>query len=160
MANTSDIGSNKAGATAKVHEKTLDGLKQSVAKATAGFEEAQPTIDPSLETSQRGASNALLFAHDRLGAYARSTQIWADGLQDLAQQAANLARTSIAEANEHLKKLAAAGFETEAVEMQTRIMRASAEKAVAEASRLANAYIGLTEKAFAATVSMSAEPAR
>jgi phasin family protein len=138
----------------------LNGLKQSAAAATAGFEEAEAKIGPSLETLHRGASNALLFGHNTLGAYARSTQIWADGLEDLAKQSATLARTSIAEASEHLKKLAAAEFETDALEIQTRIMRASAEKAGAEASRLANAYIGLTEKAFAATVSMSAEPAR
>lgn len=149
MANTSDIGSNELAATAKIHEKTLDTLKQSAAKATAGFEQAQANIAPTLESAQRTASSALLFGHETLGAYAKSTQIWAAGLQDLAQQSATLARTSIAEANEHLKSLTAAGFVQEAVEMQTRIVRASAEKAIAEAGRLANAYVKLTEEAFA-----------
>lgn len=163
MAITSNIGSNEAAASANAHETALDGLKQSAAKATAGFEQAEAKIAANLEAAQTSASNALAVGHETLGAYARSTQIWAAGLQDLAAQSAALARTSILEASEHLRKLSAAGFVTEAVEMQTRYMRASAEKAAAEASRLANAYIKLTEAAFvpiAARAGTAAEAAR
>ncbi len=149
MANTSESGPNKATASAKVHERTLNGLKESAAQATAGFEQAQAAIASNPETAHTSASNAILVGHDTLGAYAKSTEIWAAGLHDLAMQSAALARSSIAEASEHLKRLAAADFADEAIEMQTRIMRASAEKAVAEAARLANAYIDLTAKAFA-----------
>jgi phasin family protein len=126
--------------------------------ATAGFEQAQANSAPNVATAHTSASNALSFGYDTLGAYARSTEIWAAGLQDLALQSAALARTSIAEANEHLKQLSAAGFVTEAVEMQTRLMRASAEKAVGEANRLADAYIKLTQQAFAPIVA-NADPA-
>lgn len=163
MAITSNVGSSEVGGSAKAHETALDGLKQSAAKATAGFEQAEAKIASNLETAQTGAANALVVGHETLGAYAKSTQIWAAGLQDLAAQSATLARTSILEASEHLKKLSAAGFVTEAVEMQTQYMRASAERAVAEASRLANAYIKLTEAAFApiaANVGTVADAAR
>ncbi len=163
MAITSNVGSSEVGGSAKAHETALDGLKQSAAKATAGFEQAEAKIASNIETMQTGASNALALGHETLGAYAKSTQIWAAGLQDLAAQSAALARTAILEASEHLKKLSAAGFVTEAVEMQTRYMRDSAEKAAAEANRLANAYVKLTEAAFApiaASVGTAAEAAR
>jgi phasin family protein len=163
MTVTSDTMSSQADVTAKVYEKTLDELKQSAAKATAGFEQAQASIARNLETSQASASNAILFGHRTWAAYARSMQIWATGVQDIALQSATVARTFFAEANEHLKELSAAKSVQEAVAIQTRILRASAEKSVAEASRVANAYIGLTEEALApitARVGVAAEAAR
>ncbi len=160
MTDVSNAVATAAEATAKANEKTMDGLKQSAAKATAGFEQAQAKIAERFDHAQASASNFLEEGHETFAAYTRSTQLWAAGLQRLALQSATAARASIADATEHLKELMAAKSVKEAIEMQTRIVRVSAEKAVAEAHRVANAYVTLTEEALApitARIAISAE---
>ena len=160
MAVTTQTLSTGSEAATKSYEPPVVSLKDGVAKATVSFEQTQAKVTESMDKVSKTAEEAFAFSQGNIEAFTRSGQIWSAGLQDLSRQFAATVQASIEETMDKFRALTSAKSIKDAIDLQSGLVRTSAEKAVAETSRLTTASIKLTEEALAplaARVSLAAE---
>ena len=113
------------------------------------------TIDVTDMT--KAAQDFLAFGQSNMGAFMQSSQIWAAGVQDISKQVAATAQASFDETLAVFKAMAAVKTPKDALDIQTNLIRANVEKAVAETCKLSDASRKLAEQTFAPiTAQMSA----
>ena len=134
---------------APAFEKTVDGLKQGAAAATAGIEQAQVKMKESVERAMKTAEQVAHFSQGNVEAIMKSSQIWATGFQDLSKLMAEHAKASYEESVAAFKAITSVKSVKEAVDMQTTYTRTAIEKAVAESGKLTEHSLKLAEQAFA-----------
>ena len=161
MAVTTETLSTGSDAATKSYEPSVVSLKDGVAKTTiVSFEQTQAKVTESMDKVRKTAEEAFAFSQGNIEAFTRSGQIWSAGLQDLSRQFAATVQASIEETMDKFRALTSTKSIKDAIDLQSGLIRASAEKAVAETSRLTSASIKLTEEALApltARVSLAAE---
>ena len=91
----------------------------------------------------------VTFGQGNLDAVTKSGQIWAAGMQDLTKQFAATAKASFDESVATFKALSTVKSVKEAIDLQSNYGKAVIAKAVAEANKLSDASIKLTEQALA-----------
>jgi hypothetical protein len=123
-------------------ESTVADLKQRATAATAVQAEV-------VEKAMKTAKDVSAFNQNSLAAFTEASQILATGSQDLFRQMVASSQAAFAEALAGFRALAATKSLKERVELQASLTRASATRAVTEASCFALASIELTEKASA-----------
>ena len=109
-------------------DRTVSNLKDGVASATAGMEEAQATMRDGLQKAMKSAEEMLAFGQGNLEAVAKSGQIIAAGMQDLSQNFAAAARASMDETVGMFKAMAGVKSIKEAMDLQSKLMRSTLEK--------------------------------
>ena len=130
-------------------DRTVTGLKDGVATATAGMEQAQATMRDGAQQAWKSAEDVFAFAQGNFEAWTKSSQIWATGLQDLSQGFAAAARAAMDETVGTFKAMASVKSVKEAVDLQSSLIRTVVEKAVAQTSRVTDSSLKLSEQALA-----------
>ena len=97
----------------------------------------------------KAAQDFFAFGQGNLEAFVKSSQIWAAGVQDVSKQVVANTQSGFDDLQAAFKAMAAVKNPQDALTIQTNLIRANAEKAVAESSKLAEASRKLAEKAFA-----------
>ncbi|HTW28668.1 MAG TPA: phasin family protein [Acetobacteraceae bacterium] len=147
-------------AVTQTFDRTVGGIKEGVAAATASFAQAQAKVKESMDKAMQTAEEIVAFNQGNLEAVVKSGQIWAAGVQDLSRQAVATAQARMDETMSAFKAVTAAKSLKEAVELQSGFARSSVEKALAEAGRVTEASFRLAEQSFApiaARVSLAVE---
>jgi len=115
-------------------DRTVSGLKDGAAQATAGIEQAQDKLRGGVERAMKTAEEMFSFYQGNIEAIAHSSQIFASGMQDLSQRMAATAKTTLEETLSTMRALSSVK---------------SLEKAVAQTGQIADSSIKLTEQTFA-----------
>ncbi len=129
-------------------------------RAAAGFEQAQAAMRANMEKAMKTTEALISFSQGNFEAAARAGQIFATGWQDMAQHFTTAARESLNETVSTYKALSSAQSVTEAVELQSRLVRGLLDKAVSHNSQFADSTVKLSEQTLAplkARLSMAAQ---
>jgi len=140
-------------------ERTVANLKQNVEAASA----AQAKVS---ERAMKTSKDFAAFSQGTLEAFAQASQIYARGSQDMFRQMTESSQAAFADTLATVRALVTAKTVKERIELQTNFVRTSANRAVAESSRFANAGIELaqqvaaplTARAVAAAEAVAAAP--
>ena len=130
-------------------DRTMSGLKDGVAQATAGFEQAQTTMRQGMEKAMKTAQDMMAFSQGNIEALTRSGQIFATGMQDIIQHLTSSSKASMEDAMGTMKALGAVKSVREAMDLQSSLVRSAMEKAVSQASHLTDSTMKLSERAVA-----------
>ena len=130
-------------------DRTVSSLKDGVANATAGLEQAQATVRDGMQKAMKSAEDMIAFGQGNIEAIAKSSQILVSGMQDLSQSFAAAARASMDETIGTIKAMAGAKSVKEAIDLQSRLLRSTMEKAVAQTGQATDSSMKLSEQAFA-----------
>jgi phasin family protein len=128
------------------YEKTVSGVKEGVAVATANFQKSQDQFKVGMEKAVKTAEEFVSFGQGNLEAFVKSGQIFAAGVQDLGKHLAATAQHSFEHSVASMKAVASAKSVKEAIELQTAFARASMEKAVAETTKVTETSLKLIEQ--------------
>jgi phasin family protein len=130
-------------------DRTMSGIKEGVAHATASMEQAQTAIRSNVEKVIKSATDMFSFAQGNFEAMTRCSQILATGMQDMTQTITASTKASMDDTVSTLKALAAVKSVKEAIDLQTSLVRSTMEKAVSQTSKLTDHSMKLSEQAFA-----------
>jgi phasin family protein len=130
-------------------EKTIEGIKETAAVASAGFEHAQVQIKEGVTRAMKTAEQVASFSQGNVEALMKSSQIWASGWQDISKHMAATAKSNLDETMSVFKALTSVKSVKEAFDLQSSFARTSMEKAMAESGKLTEHSIKLAEQAFA-----------
>jgi phasin family protein len=130
-------------------DKTVEGLKQSAATATAGLEQAQAQLKQGYDRAVKTAEQFAQFHQGNIEALVKSSQIWATGLQDISKHVAANAKTAMEEGVTTFRALTTVKSLKEAIDLQTSYAKASLEKALADGGKLTETSLKLAEQATA-----------
>ncbi len=147
-------------AATQTFEHTMSSLKDGVAQATSGLEQAQTTIRTQVEKAMKTTEELISFNQGNFEAVSRASQIFASGLQDMTQFFAATAKASMDETLNAYKAMSASKSIKEAMELQSKLARSLIEKAVSHNSHLADTSMKLSEQTLApitARLSLAAE---
>lgn len=145
-----DTITNNAQAVAQDNiERTVSGLKDGVASATAGLEQAQATMRDGMQKVMKTAEDMFAFSQGNLDAVTRSSQILATGVQDMSQSVAATARATLDDTMNTFKAFAGVKSIKEAMDLQTSLFRSALERVVSQTSQLTDSSMKLSEQAFA-----------
>jgi phasin family protein len=134
---------------ARTFEKTVEGLKQSAATATASIEQAQAQLKEGYEKAVKTAEKLAHFQQANLEAFVKSSQIFASGLSDLTKHVATTSQANLEEAMNNFRALTSAKSLKEAFDLQAGFARASVEKALSEGGKITETSLKLVEQASA-----------
>ena len=147
-------------AAGKGFETTMSGLKDGMSEAAAGFTETQAKVKEGMEKAMKTAEELMSFGQGNFEALVKSSQVWANGVQDIGKQMAASAQASFEELMSTFKALSSVKSLKDAFELQASFARSAMEKTVAELGRLTDASVKLTEQTLApitARVSLAVE---
>jgi phasin family protein len=131
------------------HEKTVEGLKQGIETATAGFEQVQVTMKEGVAKAMKTAEQMAHFSQGNVEAFVKSSQIMATGFTDISKLIAASAKASMDETMSTFKALTSVKSLKEAFELQQSFARTSMEKAMAESGKVTEHSLKVAEQAFA-----------
>ena len=130
-------------------DKTVEGLKESAATATASLEQAQAQLKQGYDRAVKTAEQLAKFHQGNLEAMIKASQIFATGLQDISKHVAENAKATLEESVSTFRALTTVKSVKEALELQSNFARASIEKAMSEGSKLTETSLKLAEQAYA-----------
>ena len=113
-----------ADAPSKGFEATVSGLKDDMARATAGFTDTQAKVKEGMEKAMKTAEELMAFSQGNLEAMVKCGQIWAAGVQDIGKQMAATAQASFDETVSAFKALTSAKSLKDAFDLQAGLARA------------------------------------
>jgi len=135
--------------TTHTFEKTVGGLKQSAAAATAGLEQAQTKMKEGVDRAMKTAEQFAQFQQGNIEAMLKSGQVFATGLQDISKHVAATTQANFEEAVAAFRQLTTVKSLREAIELQTSFAKTSLEKAMAESGKLTETGLKLAEQVVA-----------
>jgi phasin family protein len=138
-----------ADAPNKGFEATVSGLKDGMARATAGFTDTQAKVKEGMEKAMKTAEELMTFSQGNLEAMVKCGQIWAAGVQDIGKQIAANAQASFDDTMSTFKAMSSVKSLKDAFDLQASLARSTLEKTVAESGKLTDASMKLTEQALA-----------
>jgi phasin family protein len=130
-------------------EATVSGLKDGMARATAGFADTQAKVKEGMEKAMKTAEELMAFSQGNLEAMVKCGQIWAAGVQDIGKQIAANAQASFDDTMSTFKAMSSVKSLKDAFDLQASLARSTLEKTVAESGKLTDASMKLTEQALA-----------
>jgi phasin family protein len=102
-----------------------------------------------MEQAVKISEDLVNFGKSNLEAFAKSNQIWTNGVHALAKDFAATTQAHLNETVAIVKSFAAAKTAKELLDLQTSLARNSVEKAIADTTRLADASTRLATDALA-----------
>jgi phasin family protein len=130
----------------KTFDRTVEGLKQTAATATAGLEQAQANVKQGYNSAMKTAEQFAQFHQGNVEALVKSSQIWVTGMQDLTKHVATNAQAALEEGVSTFRALTTVKSLKEAIDLQTSYAKSSMEKAMAESSKLTETSLKLAEQ--------------
>ena len=130
-------------------EKTIEGMQETAATATAGLEHAQVQMKEGVTRAMKTAEQVAQFSQGNVEALVKSSQILASGFQDISKMMAATAKANMDETMSIFKAFTTVKSLKEAFDLQSSFARNSMEKAVAESGKLTEHSLKLAEQAFA-----------
>lgn len=127
-------------------ERTMSGLKDGVASATAGMVQAQVTMRQGMQKAMRTAEEMFACTQGNIEAATLSSHILAAGVQDLGQSVAASARASVEDTVNTFKALATVKSFKEVMDLQADLFRSMLERAVINTSQMTNSSMKLSEQ--------------
>jgi len=106
------------------------------------------------------AEELMSFGQGNFEALVKSSQVWANGVQDISKQMAATAQATFEESMSTFKARSSVKSLKDAFDLQASFARSAMEKTVAESGRLTDASLKLTEQTLApitARVSLAVE---
>ena len=149
MSNATDALQQGQEVANQTFDRTMSGLKDGIAQATTGFEQAQSNMHQGVEKAMKAAHDMMAFSQGNIEAMTRSSQILATGLQDMFQHIASGAKASMEDAMGTMKAIGSMNSIREAMDLQSNLLRSAAEQAVSQASQLTDAGMKLSERTLA-----------
>lgn len=141
--------------------QSLETTNETIAAGpVAGLEQNQAKVKANMDKAIKTTEELVAFGQGNLEAFVKAGQIWAAGVQELSRTVAATAQAQLDETLATVKALAGVKSLKEAVDLQTTLARASAEKVATEASKLTDAGLKLAEQTWApltARVSLAVE---
>ncbi len=131
---------------AHTFEKTVEGLKQSAASATAGLEQAQVQMKQGVDRAMKTAEQFAEFQKGNMEAFIKSGQVFATGLQDLTKHVATTTQANFEEAIATFRQLTTVKSLREAFDLQSSYAKTSLEKALSESGKLTETSLKLAEQ--------------
>lgn len=122
---------------------------EGMAHAQKGFEQAQAAAQENMGKVMKAAEEFATMGQGNVEAFVKAGQIWATGMQDLSKQMAASTQTAVDETVANAKALAGVKSVKEAMDIHTRFMKVSVEKAVTESQKFGEAMFKLAEQAAA-----------
>jgi phasin family protein len=110
---------------------------------------APSTLTQGMKIMMKSTEDFVAFGKENLDAFAAAGKIWAAGVQDLTQQVAATAKSSLEESVATFKALTTVKSVKEAIDLQSTYSKTVAAKALAESSKFTEASLKLTEQAMA-----------
>ncbi len=129
--------------------KTIEGMKEAASVATAGFEQAQVQMKEGVQRAMKTAEQVAHFSQGNVEAFVKSSQILANGFQDISKLWAATAKASMDETMSTFKALTGVKSLKEAFDLQSSFARASMEKAMTESGKITEHSLKVAEQAFA-----------
>jgi phasin family protein len=136
-------------AEAVTTEKTIEGIKDVSAVASAGFEKAQVQMKEGVQRAMKTAEQVAHFSQGNVEAFVKSSQILATGWQDLSKLMAANAKATMDETMSTFKALTTVKSLKEAFDLQSSFARTSMEKAMSESGKITEHSLKLAEQAIA-----------
>lgn len=102
-----------------------------------------------MELTVKISEDFVNLGKGNLDAFVKSSEIWTNGVQALAKDFADTTSAHLNETVAIVKSFAAAKSPKELLDLQTAVARKSVEKAIADATRLADASTRLATDALA-----------
>jgi phasin family protein len=133
----------------KAEAVAIDSVKDVTAAATASFEQAHTQMKEGVQRAVKTAEQFAQFSQGNVEAFVKSSQIWANGLQDLSKLFAATAKASYDESVATFKALTTVKSLKEAFDLQTSYARSSLEKAVTESGKITEHSLKVAEQALA-----------
>jgi phasin family protein len=134
---------------AAIADKTIEGIKETTAAATAGFEQAQVQMKEGVTRAMKTAEQVAQFNQGNVEAFVKSSQILATGFQDISKLVAANAKASLDETMSTFKALTTVKSLKEAFDLQSAFARGYMEKAMSESGKLTEHSLKVAEQAFA-----------
>lgn len=144
--NTLELG--QAAASQNI-DRTMSGLKDGVAHATASMEQAQTAMRQNVEKAIKAATDMFSFAQGNFEAFTRCSQIMATGMQDMTQSFTASSKASLDDTMSTFKAMGSVKSIKEAMDLQAGLLRSAMEKAVSQTSKLTDTSMKLSEQALA-----------
>jgi phasin family protein len=143
----------KIGETVAAAPEAMQALETTnetiAAGSVAGLEKNQAKVKADMDKTIKATEDLVAFGQGNLEAFVKASQIWAAGVQELSRTVAATAQAQLDETLATVKALAGVKSLKEAVDLQTTLARASAEKVATEASKLTDASLKLAEQTWA-----------
>jgi len=139
-----NVGLKAITASGTIAEKTADAV---VGASVTGFPKTHPEVKVNMEKMMKTAEEMVSFSQGNLEAFAKSSQIWAAGVQDLGKSVA--AQAQMEQTVATMKALAGVKSLKEAIDLQSNLARASVEKVMAETGKITDASLKLAEQTMA-----------
>ena len=143
----------KIGETVTAAHEAMQALETTnetiAAGSVAGLEKNQAKVKANMDKTIKATEDLVAFGQGNLEAFVKAGQIWAAGVQELSRTVAATAQAQLDETLATVKALAGVKSLKEAVDLQTTLARASAEKVATEASKLTDASLKLAEQTLA-----------
>ncbi|WP_158746431.1 phasin family protein [Acidisphaera sp. L21] len=130
-------------------DRTVSGLKDGMAGATAGLEQAQATMRDGMQKAMKSAEEMFSFGQGNLEAVAKSSQILATGMQTMTQNFAAVAKASMDETMSMFKAMSGVKSIKDVMDLQTSLIRSTMEKAVSQTGQITDTSMKLSEQVFA-----------
>jgi phasin family protein len=128
---------------------TTATLELGQAAATQTIEHAHTAVRANVDKAIKTAGDMFTFAQGNLEAFTRSSQILANGWQDLSQSFAATAKATVEETMHTVKAISSAKSIKEAMDLQAALIRSTLEKAVSHGGKATDSTIKLSEQALA-----------
>jgi phasin family protein len=141
-----NVGLKAITASGTIAEKTADAV---VGASVTGFPKTHPEVKVNMEKMMKTAEEMVSFSQGNLEAFAKSSQIWAAGVQDLGKSVAATAQAQMEQTVATMKALAGVKSLKEAIDLQSNLARASVEKVMAETGKITDASLKLAEQTMA-----------
>ena len=145
---TQMFGIDQASASQNI-TRTLSGLRDGAAQATASMEQAQSAMQQGTEKAMKTATEMFSFVQGNFEAFTRCSQVLATGMQDMTQTFTAAAKSSAEDTAHAFKALGTVKSIKEAMDLQAGLLRSTMEKGVSQTSQLTDASMKLSEQAFA-----------
>ena len=135
--------------TSESIDRTVSGLKDGVAGASAGVHGAQTALRDGMQKAIKATEDMVSFSQGNVEAVAKSSQILMSGMQEIGQSMAAAAKTSMEETVNGFKAMSGVKSFKDFFELQSAMVRAAMERSVAQTSQLTEHGLKLSEQAFA-----------
>lgn len=124
-------------------------VDESASRTRAGTEKTMDQMNRAAGTVFKAAEEAAAFGRGNVEAFAKATQAYVSGVQDLSRQTVAMVQGLTDQALEGAKALSGARNLKEAAEVQAGLARTAFERAVSETTKLQETALKVAEQSFA-----------
>ncbi len=155
-----DAIANVKAETARKTDKAAEAVKHAADVAADGVKTLQDRARGGFQRVSELARGYVDVQRETIETGAKAAKIYGEGLQGLAKHAAEVSRVQFEDSMAHLRSLTGVKSVTELLHLQAEFARATASRALAETSSLAEGYLKVANEALAPVTARAREAAQ